>query len=118
MLVSFVFCMYLLSAVTSFSLSNETSLFNLALPLLNIVEEPVDSSSSIVAAAPTSRSFASGIANINILTLFKYNGSQIYVYGSASNEGEPPQKWIFYYVPVMAPIQSSSTDQWVLVSEQ
>jgi hypothetical protein len=113
MLVSFVFCMYLLSAVTSFSLSNETSLFNLALPLLNIVEEPVDSSSSIVAAAPTSRSFASGIANINILTLFKYNGSQIYVYGSASNEGEPPQKWIFYYVPVMAPIQSSPTDQWV-----
>ncbi|CAF3891642.1 unnamed protein product [Rotaria sp. Silwood1] len=104
--------MYLLSDVTSFSLSNETKFLNFT-PLLPNVIEVVDSSPSIVVAAPTSRSLASGTANTNIVTLFKYNGSQIYVYSSVSNEGEAPQKWIFYYVPVMAPQRSSLTDPWV-----
>jgi hypothetical protein len=38
------------------------------------------------------------------------------VYDSVSNKAEnsaTPEKWIFYYVPVMAPLRSSSTDSWV-----
>ncbi|UJR17375.1 hypothetical protein I4U23_004270 [Adineta vaga] len=106
MLLSFVLCTCLTSIGTSFSISNETILFNFTLPQLNNVEHVVDS-------APTTHSFASGTVNTNILTLFKYNGSQIYVYGSVSNEDDKPQKWIFYYVPVMAPLQILSTDTWV-----
>lgn len=56
---------------------------------------------------PSKPSFANGIVNTNILTLFHYNGSQIYVYSSVANDGpaaNAPHKWIFYYVPIMAPI--------------
>lgn len=112
MLRSFVYYTFLLSAVTSFPQSNETA-FDFTLSQPKIYGKTIDLPPSANVAAPTSRSFASGIANTNILTLFKYNGNQIYVYRSASNEGETPQKWIFYYVPVMAPMQSSSSDPWI-----
>lgn len=39
------------------------------------------------------------------------------MYSSASNEGEKPEKWIFYYVPVMAPLQTSSHNSWVWASK-
>lgn len=104
--------MCLFCAISSLPHNNETEYPDVLLPQLNIAEETPDSPLDS-ATGSASRSLASSIANTNILTLFKYNGSQIYVYSSASNEGEKREKWIFYYVPVMAPLQSSSNNPWV-----
>ncbi|CAF1332399.1 unnamed protein product [Adineta ricciae] len=51
-----------------------------------------------------------------ILTIVDYKGSQVYIYGAISNENEnklTPQKWIFYYVPVMARSQNGLGDRWI-----
>lgn len=69
---------------------------------------------------PTGNSnFVRSIVNTNIFTLFNYNGSQIYVYSSITNEGDSPitpRKWIFYYVPIMAPL-SEHNSPWVWSSK-
>ncbi|CAF1135893.1 unnamed protein product, partial [Didymodactylos carnosus] len=64
-------------------------------------------------------SFATAVVNTQILTIFHHQGAQVYVYGAFSNENEnekTPEKWIFYYVPVMAPTQSDmNNDTWISV---
>jgi hypothetical protein len=56
------------------------------------------------------------VINTQVLTIFNYQGSQIYVYSALSNEEEnllKPQKWIFYFVPIMLPaITNDPTDKW------
>ncbi|CAF2537864.1 unnamed protein product [Rotaria sp. Silwood2] len=64
------------------------------------------------------RGLGDAIVNTHILTVFTYQGNQIYVYGAISNENEnlqTPQKWIFYYVPVMLPVLTAN--QWITSSE-
>jgi len=116
MLLLYAWHMCILYAVSSLPHNNESKIIDLLIPQPNTVDETIDSP-LISATASASRSLASSVANTNILTLFKYNGSQIYVYSSASNEGEKPEKWIFYYVPVMAPLQSSLNNPWVWASK-
>jgi hypothetical protein len=47
------------------------------------------------------------------LTMFEYNGKQIYVYAAKMNDDtSEPKKWKFYYVPVMQPVRPTNSD-WV-----
>ena len=62
-------------------------------------------------------SLATAVVNTQVLTMFNYHGSQIYIYGAVSNEIEnahKPRKWVFYFVPIMMPaIKNGSNDEWV-----
>ncbi|CAF4440843.1 unnamed protein product, partial [Rotaria magnacalcarata] len=74
--------------------------------ILNLLPDGEIGTQSISTLAG-SPSFARSVVNTNILTLFNYNGSQIYVYSSLANDANAavtPHKWIFYYVPIMAPM--------------
>ncbi len=58
------------------------------------------------------------IVNTNIFTIVKYLNNQVYVYSALSNEDENkqnPQRWIFYYVPVMIP--DTGSENWISVSQ-
>ena len=61
-------------------------------------------------------SLATAVVNSQILTIFNYNGNQIYVYNALSNENEnrlTPQKWVFYFVPIMMPVSMNNpSDPW------
>ncbi|CAM4808971.1 unnamed protein product [Rotaria magnacalcarata] len=64
-------------------------------------------------------SLGTAIVNTQILTIFNYKGNQVYVYGALSNENEnklTPQKWIFYFVPIMMPVQMADdpNGSWVI----
>ncbi|UJR24288.1 hypothetical protein I4U23_027255 [Adineta vaga] len=61
-------------------------------------------------------SLGTAVVNTQVLTVFSYQGSQIYVYSALSNANEnllTPQKWIFYFVPIMLPAINDPTDKWV-----
>ncbi|UJR06572.1 hypothetical protein I4U23_010856 [Adineta vaga] len=61
-------------------------------------------------------SLATSVVNTQILTIVDYRGAQVYIYGTRANENEnklTPQKWIFYYVPIMAPSQNGLNDNWI-----
>ncbi|CAF2895915.1 unnamed protein product [Rotaria sp. Silwood2] len=57
------------------------------------------------------------VVNTQVFTMFNYQGSQIYVYNALTNENEnllTPQKWIFYFVPIMLPAITNDLDtEWV-----
>ena len=61
-------------------------------------------------------SLATAVVNTQVLTMFDYHGSQIYIYSALSNELEnllTPRKWVFYFVPIMIPaIKNGSSDGW------
>ncbi|CAF4354706.1 unnamed protein product [Rotaria socialis] len=95
---------------------------------INVVAVPTNSN-SVTSGTPvimndTSRhllgrksSLATAIVNSQVLTVFSYQGNQIYVYHALSNENDnaqTPQKWIFYFVPIMLPFQTDNTnDEWI-----
>ncbi|CAF3213615.1 unnamed protein product [Rotaria sp. Silwood2] len=96
--------------VHSLTIAQDTRSFNGTNLLLNIAEEHQEPLSF---CTPYLRSLADGTVNTNIFTLFNYNGGQVYVYSSFANENENngnPQRWIFYYVSIMAPMQTSKTN--------
>ncbi|CAF1032595.1 unnamed protein product [Rotaria sordida] len=61
-------------------------------------------------------SLGTAVVNTQILTILNYDGAQIYIYSSLSNENEnaaKPQKWIFYYVPIMIPAADKNDTTWI-----
>ncbi|CAF4572959.1 unnamed protein product, partial [Rotaria magnacalcarata] len=63
--------------------------------ILNLLPDGEIGTQSISTLAG-SPSFARSVVNTNILTLFNYNGSQIYVYSSLANDANAavtPHKW-------------------------
>jgi hypothetical protein len=69
-------------------------------------------------AASVGSSFGTAVINTQELTIFDYHDSQIYIYSALLNENEngaTPQKWRFYYVPIMAPITDNTlgNDAWI-----
>ncbi|CAF1120806.1 unnamed protein product [Adineta ricciae] len=86
--------------------------FNGTISLPNAMEENEESSSSDYSRQ---RSFAGVTINTNIFTLFYYKNSQIYVYNTLANENKypnDPSRWIFYYIPIMAPFRTVSDTTW------
>ena len=64
--------------------------------------------------------FSNAMVNTKILTLFNYNGSQVYVYSAVENQASGPttsHKWIFFYVPIMSPVNNNPNDSWVWAVE-
>jgi len=64
-------------------------------------------------------SLATAVINTQISTVFNYDDTQVYIYGALSNEKEnslTPKQWIFYYVPVMAPVQQEDTT-WICTTK-
>lgn len=65
----------------------------------------------------TAGSSTNAVVNTYILTLFNYDNNQVYVYSPKSNTDENKyeyKKWIFYYVPVMLPLQQNENDtRWI-----
>ena len=67
-------------------------------------------------ATTTRESFLRSMVNTKLVTLFDYNESQVYVYGSLDNEADnsaTPQKWTFFYAPVISPATQKVEDPWV-----
>ena len=57
------------------------------------------------------------VFNTHHLTQFVYNDEQVYIYSPKKNDEHvlEPQKWSFYYVPVLQPIKASSDSQWAWI---
>ncbi|CAF4828068.1 unnamed protein product, partial [Rotaria magnacalcarata] len=95
-------------------IDNENDIGNYLI-LINVVAVSTSSNSATsgtpVMRNDTSRhllgrksSLATAIVNSQVLTVFSYQDNQIYVYHALSNENDnaqTPQKWIFYFVPIM-----------------
>ncbi|CAF4044707.1 unnamed protein product [Rotaria sordida] len=116
---------YDIRTVTSF---DHISLFNKYLididyvsvssaPLLDETNSTRRSSTQARAASDDS-SLGRAVVNTQELTISDYHGSQVYIYSAVSNENEnkaEPQKWRFYYVPIMAPTIDNTlgNDTWI-----
>ena len=63
----------------------------------------------------SSSSLGDAVVNVQHFTQFVYEGSQIYIYSAKLNDEyeHRPLKWSFYYVPVLQPLKSSNTTEWV-----
>jgi hypothetical protein len=99
--------------VRGLAIINDTQPFNTTTSLLSVVEEHQKPSAFVVR---NQRSLSDRTVNTNVFTIFNYNGSQIYVYSTFTNENENKfnqHRWIFYYIPLMAPMQTSKNDAWV-----
>ncbi|CAM4755969.1 unnamed protein product [Rotaria magnacalcarata] len=108
-------------------IDNENDIGNYLI-LINVVAVSTSSNSATsgtpVMRNDTSRhllgrksSLATAIVNIQVLTVFSYQDNQIYVYHALSNENDnaqTPQKWIFYFVPIMLAFQTdNANDEWI-----
>lgn len=109
LVLQIIYVFYLIGSIDNFVV--ETSLPNVTEEIESIDREP------LVRDFKNEPSFGTAIVNTQILTIFNYQGGQIYVYSALSNEKEnalTPQKWIFYFVPIMQPvIENGSGSSWV-----
>ncbi|CAF3284192.1 unnamed protein product [Rotaria socialis] len=80
---------------------------------------PSEESGSLVESMD-SPSLGTAVVSTQILTIFNYDNNQVYVYAALSNENEnvgSPQKWIFYFVPIMLPEKNNNNDdKWLFSS--
>ena len=58
------------------------------------------------------------VFNVHHFTQFVFDGNQVYVYSPKKNEEniQEPQKWTFFYVPILQPVQSSLILPWITVN--
>ena len=68
----------------------------------------------------SSSSLGDAVVNVQHFTQFTYDGNQVYVYSAKMNDEyeQQPLKWSFYYVPVLQPVKSSNTTDWVWVAKK
>lgn len=57
------------------------------------------------------------VFNTHHFTQFLYGDEQVFVYSPKKNDENilEPQKWAFYYVPILQPIKVSSDSQWIWI---
>ena len=57
------------------------------------------------------------VFNVHHFTQFVFDGNQIYVYSPKKNDEnvQQPQKWTFFYVPILQPVQAAPLLPWVTV---
>jgi len=55
------------------------------------------------------------VFNVHHFTQCQYNGDQVYIYSPKKNDEnhDDPQKWAFYYVPVLQPVKVAADSPWV-----
>lgn len=68
-------------------------------------------------SASNKESIGAAVFNVHHFTQFSYKGDQIYIYSPKKNEENvlEPQKWAFYYIPLLQPVKISTNPQWVWI---
>lgn len=115
MIVSFISRLfYLFACLQSQQVCGERVLSRSDVLVLPHAEQ--DDIPEVMGAPMEGATFSNAMVNTKILTLFNYNGSQVYAYSALENQASGPtasHKWIFFYVPIMSPVNNSSNDWWV-----
>ena len=59
------------------------------------------------------------VFNVHHFTQFLFDGNYVYIYSPKKNDEniQEPQKWTFFYVPVLQPIQRSILAPWVTINK-
>ena len=69
------------------------------------------------AASGEKETIGNVVFNVHHFTQFVFDGNQVYVYSPKKNDEniQQPQKWTFFYVPILQPIQAAQLLPWVTV---
>jgi len=59
------------------------------------------------------------VFNVHHFTQFLFEGQHVYIYSPKKNDENinQPQKWTFFYVPILQPIQASFFQPWVTINK-
>ncbi|CAF3887935.1 unnamed protein product [Adineta steineri] len=59
------------------------------------------------------------VFNVHHFTQFLFDGNHVYIYSPKKNEENThePQKWTFFYVPILQPVQTSLIVPWVSINK-
>ncbi|CAF3806490.1 unnamed protein product [Rotaria sordida] len=59
------------------------------------------------------------IFNVHHFTQFLFDDNHVYIYSPKKNDENinQPQKWTFFYVPVLQPVQTSASLPWVTINK-
>ncbi|CAF1523824.1 unnamed protein product [Rotaria sp. Silwood1] len=59
------------------------------------------------------------VFNVHHFTQFLFDGNHVYIYSPKKNDENinQPQKWTFFYVPVLQPMQTSAIPPWVIINK-
>jgi hypothetical protein len=59
------------------------------------------------------------VFNVHHFTQFLFDGNHVYIYSPKKNDENinHPQKWTFFYIPVLQPIQASLLSPWVSINK-
>ena len=65
-------------------------------------------------------SLATAIVSSQILTVFEYQNTQVYVYASIQNneKASNPRSWNFYYVPILIPTLHEIKNDWIWTNDR
>jgi hypothetical protein len=59
------------------------------------------------------------VFNVHHFTQFLFDGNHVYIYSPKKNDENinHPQKWTFFYIPVLQPMQASLLSPWVSINK-
>ena len=100
--------------ITNASNFNRTSLFN---QLTNITLDVINELQPGFSAEK--ENIGNIVFNVHHFTQFLFDGNHVYIYSPKKNDENinQPQKWTFFYIPVLQPIQTFLTLPWVSINK-
>lgn len=73
----------------------------------------------IPGSSPGKETIGNVVFNVYHFTQFLFDGNHVYIYSPKKNDENihEPQKWTFFYVPVLQPIQTSLIVPWITINK-
>ena len=110
------------SKLQSISSNNKMNLS--ALTRLGVLDQLTNSTFGAInelipGLSPIKETIGNVVFNIYHFTQFLFDGNQVYIYSPKKNDEniQEPQKWTFFYVPILQPIQTSLSSPWVSINK-
>lgn len=84
-----------------------------------LANSTLDAINELIPGSSTKETIGNVVFNVYHFTQFLFDGNHIYVYSPKKNDEniQEPQKWTFFYVPILQPIQTSLISPWVSINK-
>ncbi len=107
-----------LESTSSNDTMNVSTLARVAV-LNQLANNTLDALSGLIPGSSTKETIGNVVFNVYHFTQFLFDGNHVYIYSPKKNDENvhEPQKWTFFYVPILQPIQTSLISPWVSINK-